>query len=40
MRNHVKNRDTEKIIYHRAEVLYFRHRNALLRLFGIVFSCE
>ena len=40
MRNHGKNEDTEKIIYKSAERLYFRHRNALLRLFKIGFSCQ
>ena len=40
MRNHGKIEDTEKIIYKSAERLYFRHRNALLRLFKIGFSCQ
>ena len=39
MRNHGKIEDTEKIIYHRAKNLYFRHRNELLALFKIGFSC-
>ena len=39
MRAH-QNPHAEKIIYKSAERLYFRHRNALLRLFKIGFSCQ